>query len=263
MENRSYWKEEEELILRDWADKSQIYELFHAKAHAMYKKKNAGYVIPVIIISTLTGTANFAQSRIPEGFQGAYTMIIGGMNIIAAIVTTVSQFLKISELNEAHRVAALSWGKFYRNVRTDLTKHPLDRPDPHNTLKIAKEEFNRLLEISPLVPKTIIQEFNDKFQDNDEISKPEICDHIVPTPVYQMTREERGVMIQLIQNIAAENEAKEDEQLTKFKQNFFKANNRNPTDEEIADTFTKFKDSDVWRGHTLGGTPPCPPLKWI
>ena len=60
-----------------------------------------------------------------------------------------------------------------------------------------------------------------------------------------MTREERGVMIQLIQNIAAENEAKEDEQLTKFKQNFFKANNRNPTDEEIAETFTKFKESDV------------------
>jgi hypothetical protein len=245
MESRAYWKEEEELILRDWADKSQIYELFHAKGHAIYKKKNAMYVIPVIIISTLTGTANFAQGRVPIEYQDQYVMAIGALSIIAAIVTTISQFLKISELNEAHRVAALSWGKFYRNVRTDLSKHPLDRPDPQHTLKLAKEEFNRLLEISPLVPKKIIVQFNDRFQDNDEISKPEICDHIVPTPVYQMTKDERDAMIKIIQKIADENKEKEDEQLTKFKQNFFKANNRNPTEEEIQETFAGLKDSVV------------------
>jgi hypothetical protein len=244
MENRSYWKEEEEAILRDWADKAQIYELFHSKGHAVYKKKNAYYVIPVIIISTLTGTANFAQDRVPPDFQNAYTMITGSLNIIAAIVTTVSQFLKISELNEAHRVAALSWGKFYRNVRTELSKHPLDRMDPVHLLKLSKEEFNRLLEISPLVPKSIITKFNAKFADNDDISKPEICDHIVPTPVYQMTAEERASMIALIQKIS-DNNVPEDEQITKFKQTFFKANNRNPTEEEINETFRNLTDTDV------------------
>jgi len=244
MESRNYWKTEEEDILRDWADKSQIYELFHSKAHAMYKRKNASYVIPVIIISTLTGTANFAQDRIDPDYQNLFTMVIGGFNILAAIVTTISQFLKISELNEAHRVAALSWGKFYRNVRTELTKHPLDRIAPVHMLKMSKEEFNRLLEISPLVPKSIIVSFNERFQDDDAIAKPEICDNIVPTPVYKMSTTERAEMINLIHKIE-DLEEKEDEQLTKFKQNFFKANNRNPTEEEIKNTFAQFTDSAV------------------
>jgi hypothetical protein len=59
MENREYWKEEEERILKEWADKGQCYELMHARCHEIYRRKNTWFVIPVMIISTLTGTANF------------------------------------------------------------------------------------------------------------------------------------------------------------------------------------------------------------
>ena len=31
-EKRNYWKEEEELLLKEWADKAQCYELLHHKA---------------------------------------------------------------------------------------------------------------------------------------------------------------------------------------------------------------------------------------
>ena len=52
-EKRNYWKEEEENLLRDWADKAQCYELLHAKSHAVYKTRHTWFVIPVIIISTV------------------------------------------------------------------------------------------------------------------------------------------------------------------------------------------------------------------
>ena len=48
-------------------------------------------------------------------------------NIIAGIITTVSQFLNINELAESHRVAGISWDKFYRNIRVELVKCPEDR----------------------------------------------------------------------------------------------------------------------------------------
>ena len=57
---RNYWKEEEEGLLRQWADKSQCYQWMHTKAREIYQRKNAMYTIPVIILSTITGTANFA-----------------------------------------------------------------------------------------------------------------------------------------------------------------------------------------------------------
>ena len=51
-----------------------------------------------------------------------YSSIIG-VNIIAG-TTTVQQFLKISELNEVHRVSSITWDKFYRKIRVELAKPP-------------------------------------------------------------------------------------------------------------------------------------------
>lgn len=244
-ENRNYWKEEEELLLRDWADKAQCYELLHSKSHAVYKKKHTYFVIPVIIISTITGTANFAQDKIAEQYRNIFVMVTGGLNIMAAIITTIAQFLKISELNESHRVASYSWGKFFRNIKTELAKHPQDRMNPTDMLKICKEEYDRLIEISPLVPKHIVKIFNSKFMGDNNISKPEICDIITPTNIYNITKEERLEMAKLynppkLEPIVETNEEtveapipEVDPMIEKFRQTFFQLNNRDPTEEEI------------------------------
>ena len=257
MNDRLYWKEEEEIILRDWADKAQCYEVLHYKSHLKYKTKNTYYVVPVIIISTLTGTANFAQDRVGLEYQNAFVMATGSLSIIAAIVTTISQFLKISELNEGHRIASLSWGKFYRNIRTELAKHPLDRINPIDMLIGLKDEFDRLVEISPNIPKNIIEEFNNKFKTNN-ISKPEICDIISPTPIFQMSQDDRNKMINhilgkndVIINIPLEEGKLEadrimNEKINKFKNIYIKTHNRYPTDDELNTNFINlFKANDI------------------
>ena len=194
-EKRNYWKEEEELILKDWADKAQCYEWMHLKAHEKYKSKKTWFTIPVIIISTITGTANFAQERFGQNMVQYVVMVIGTLNLIAAIITTVYQFLKISELNESYRMSALSWGKYYRVIKTELLKHPLDRKSHEHIVKYASEEYDRLIEISPLIPKNIIKKFNTKFKLDPSFKKPEICTNQFVTDIYTMTIEERQGMI--------------------------------------------------------------------
>lgn len=250
MENREYWKEEEERILKEWADKGQCYELMHARCHEIYRRKNTWFVIPVIIISTLTGTANFAQDKIPASKRDIFVMTIGGFNIVAAIVTTISQYLKVSELNESYRAGSLSWGKFYRNIKTELAKHPLDRMGPSNMLKHYKEEYDRLIEIYPPIPPNIISEFNNKMNNVTELIKPEICDALYPTGIYPMSKDERIDMIKRFQPPVPEPEIidipnplnmaelevvpePEDPKVTKFKVAFFRINNRLPTEQEL------------------------------
>ena len=92
------WTPEHEKILIEWADKAMCYRWLHSKANAMYNSLNAWYTIPVIVISTLTGTANFAQERVPLAYQNFFVMIVGGFNILAGIITTIQQFLKITQL---------------------------------------------------------------------------------------------------------------------------------------------------------------------
>ena len=254
-ENRNYWKEEEELLLKDWADKAQCYELLHSKSHAVYKKKHTYFVIPVIIISTITGTANFAQDKVAEDYRNIFVMVTGGLNIMAAIITTIAQFLKISELNESHRVASYSWGKFFRNIKTELAKHPQDRMNPTDMLKICKEEYDRLIEISPLVPKHIVKNFNSKFLDNNDIAKPEICDVITPTNIYNMSKEARLEMAKLLNppklepieegtEVVDSNIPEIDPMIEKFKQTFFQLNNRDPTEEEIKASLGNLYEKD-------------------
>ena len=137
------WTPEHEKILVEWADKAMCYRWLHSKANSMYSRLNAWYTIPVIVISTLTGTANFAQERVPVDFQQYFVMIVGGFNILAGIITTVQQFLKITQLNESHRVSSIAWDKFYRNIKIEVSKHPDERLHVEQMIKICKEEFTQ------------------------------------------------------------------------------------------------------------------------
>ena len=182
------WTQEHEKILIEWADKAMCYRWLHTKSNAMYSTLNAWYTIPVIVISTLTGTANFAQERVPQGYQNYFAMIVGAFNIAAGIITTIQQFLKITQLNEAHRVSGIAWDKFYRNIKIELAKHPLERLDVKQMIKMSKEEFDRLMETSPIIPENIVNNFKTNFNAHnsfDKIVKPEICDILIPTDDYR------------------------------------------------------------------------------
>ena len=153
------WSNQHEQILIEWGDKAICYRWLHSTSHNSYASKTRWFTIPVIIISTLTGTANFAQERVPPEYIPYYTIAVGATNIIAGIITTIQQFLKINELNESHRVASISWDKFYRNIKLELAKSRNERIHAYQMLKISKEEFDRLMETSPSINPKIIEKF--------------------------------------------------------------------------------------------------------
>ena len=184
------WKRAHENILSDWGDKAMCYRWMHSNANSKYNRLNAMYTIPVIVISTLTGTANFAQEQFGP-YKSLAVVLIGSFNILAGIIQTIQQFLKISELNEAHRASSISWDKFYRNIKVELAKAPKERTPVEHMLKNCKEEFDRLMETSPRIPDQIILKFNnlkniDKknleyIEKFNNISKPEICGNLEST----------------------------------------------------------------------------------
>jgi len=177
------WSKQHEVILIEWADKALCYRWLHAECRNNYSRKNTWFTIPVIIMSTLTGTANFAQERIPLDYQPLYSVIVGSINIFAGIITTIQQFLKVTELNEAHRVSTISWDKFYRNIKLEISKSRIERIPPFQFLKLSKEEFDRLMETSPSIDKSVIERFKKKFSQEkyQNLYKPEICDNLETT----------------------------------------------------------------------------------
>jgi len=181
LDENAVWTEHHENILIEWADKATCYRWLHAKSHIDYSKANTWFTIPVIVMSTLTGTANFAQDRFPDSVKPVFSSIVGSVNIFAGILTTIQQFLKISEYNEAHRACSISWGKFYRNIKVELAKDPKERTNVKQLIKTQKEEFDRLMEISPPIGEKIIRRFKNEFCNENspnydpDLKKPEIC----------------------------------------------------------------------------------------
>jgi len=232
------WTIEHEQILVEWADKAMCYRWLHSRSNSMYSSLNAWYTIPVIIISTLTGTANFAQERVPIKYQSLFVMVVGGFNILAGIITTIQQFLKITQLNEAHRVSSIAWDKFYRNIKIELAKHPDERMNVTQMIKICKEEFDRLMETSPNIPDKIITNFKIEFQNlyskEPRIITPEICDSLISTELSRnpwASEENRNKKLNQIINKEKQNL----EIILNFQQTFFDINNREPLDSEIYD----------------------------
>jgi len=181
------WTVENENIMVEWCDVAQCYKWLNTRAHQKYSHRHAWFTIPAIVLSTVTGTASFAQTSLPIKYQAYAPMVLGTINICIGILTTIQQYLKISELNEAHRVAAIAWDKFARNIRIELAKSPLERTECGHFLKHHRQEYDRLMETSPSIPTDILQQFkstlpgkkgseeNKKF---NELKKPDICDTI-------------------------------------------------------------------------------------
>ena len=164
---QKYWKKTDENLLEEWADHGKSFRWMHEQARLKFWKKNIQFQVPVIILSTLTGAANFAQERVDPAYQGYYAITVGFFNIIAGIIATIQTFLKVSESLEGHRVASVAWGKYYHNVKTELQKEPEDREDVVDFMKYAKMEYEKLVEQSPPIPPAIVERLKSNINKSD------------------------------------------------------------------------------------------------
>ena len=165
-------------------------------------------------------------------------MGVGFVNILAGIITTIQQFLKISELNEGHRVSAIAWDKFYRKIKVELSKPIPERQNITDFLKSCTEEFDRLMETSPIIQKQIIGLFQKTFSGRKmtdaqkaaflKLKKPEICDSLesVQSSLYKQDIGEKlktdykqmitDVVTNKVNNSAEELENKKSELINQF-----------------------------------------------
>jgi len=152
------WRNEQENILKKWADRSLCFKIMHERSYKKYWCLNAWYNIPVIIISTITGTGNFASGSF--GPNNEYIIfILGAFNIFAGILATIATYTAVARKVEEHRFASVAWDKFARRLQIELAKTRANRVRAKEFVKSSAEEYDRLIEMSPILPNDIIRWF--------------------------------------------------------------------------------------------------------
>jgi hypothetical protein len=189
MEEAAVWSSECEKLLSEWSEKASCFRWLHSRCEIKYRRRYYLFSIPVIVLSTLTGTANFGmESYVPEDQQAAATAIVGGLNLFAGILSTLQNFLKVAENMESHRQAGVAWSKLGRNISIELALDPSRRAIASDFLKISRAEYDRLIEQSPCITDDIISTFKSRFKDY-EVSKPSICNGLDKCDIFKVPSE--------------------------------------------------------------------------
>jgi hypothetical protein len=190
-ENIEEWSDEIEELLSEWGEVAMCYAYLHNFGQRKYKKKYHHLQIPIIILSTLTGTANFAtDSYVPTDFKQGFSAGVGSLNIFCGILGTLLSFLRYSEIYEGHRIAALAWSKLSRNIEIELSLQDKKRKPCRDFLKICRSEYDNLLESSPNIDLDIINDFNKKFNDKyPDVRKPVICNGLKSIEPYKLDKD--------------------------------------------------------------------------
>lgn len=176
------YNESLELILSEEAEKALALRWSHDAAQRWTANKSSWIMIPSIIMSSLASVGSFGGTNLLP-FDGA-DKIIGFISLGVATINTIGSYYGFSKRSEAHRVAALLYGRIHRWLTFQLSLPRKQRIPAADLLKVVKEEGDRLNEISPQLPTTIIQKFKREFK-HTTTAVPEILNGLGKVDVFK------------------------------------------------------------------------------
>jgi hypothetical protein len=163
-----------EKLIAEEAERCTGNSWLHTKAEAYYATRNSWIALPTIILSTLVGFLSGSSASIFKGEPTIASIGIGCISLFTGVISTVGNFYNFAKLNEGHRIAAIQYAKLGRFLSIELTLPKSERIAAKDVLKITKDNIERLLEISPSIPESIIKRYLEEFKERyPDIAHPD------------------------------------------------------------------------------------------
>jgi hypothetical protein len=153
-------------------EKAHCLSWCHKKAEEKYSRLRTFIDLPVITLSSICGFLQIGSNTMFDD-EKISAIALGALSLFVAILSTTQTYFKWSARAESHRIAAIQWSRLYRLLHIEMNLPRDQRKAAHDLLKDTKDTYDRLQEISPLIPPDIISTFQTKFIKDKDISKPE------------------------------------------------------------------------------------------
>lgn len=159
------WSDQVELYLKDIGEKSHAYSYLHKASERLYDYKRMYIDLPSITLSTICGTLSIGNSSLfGQSNEQLAGVVIGCGSLLVGLLGTVNSYFGWGKRAENHRLTHLQYGKLFRFIQIELSLPREQRMGCPDLLKYVRETYERLQEISPIVPQHIIQRFMTKFK---------------------------------------------------------------------------------------------------
>ena len=178
------WDDAIEKILSEMGDEAQINAYLHKKAQEYFTIKNIKFQLPIIVLSALSGTGNFISANFPD-YSEYIILGVGGVSIFTSIISSVAQFLQVSQLSENHRMSYLSWEKFHSTIKFQLNKRRIARDNIKDFVSLIIPEYQRLKEISADIPTHILESIKNNKKKLKDMQVPYMLNGFHPVKPYK------------------------------------------------------------------------------
>lgn len=179
------WNERLEAYFASTGEKANCLSIVHKKCEEKYSYLRSFIDLPVIVISSLTGFFSVGSSTMFEGHEQSASIALGIASLLVSVLNTTGSYFAWSKRAEGHRISAIQYARLYRFLQIEMSLPREERQTPSDLLKYTKEAYDRLQEISPLVPPSILQEYAKKFEKYKDISLPEEMNGLEHIQVFQ------------------------------------------------------------------------------
>lgn len=190
-ERTIHWSEPLEQLVASEGEKCRGLAWLNQQAEAYYAKRSNAIAIPVIILSTLAGTASVGSTSLFGGETQISSIVIGLVSIGVGILNTISSYFSFARKAESHRIAYLQYSKLFSIIRVEMSLPRDERQQPDQLLKQIRDGMERLAETTPSPPPAILSDFNAHFKDEDKsISRPVEVNGLQKITIYKSVSRE-------------------------------------------------------------------------
>ena len=178
------WTDRLEEFFASSAEKAHCLSVLHKQAESVYSSRKTFIDLPVIIGSGVIGflnagsTSMFADPKIAS-------IALGVGSLVVSVLQTINAYFSWAKRAEGHRIASIQYSRLYRFLSIEMSLPRGERLEPSALLKQTKDTYDRLQEISPLLPPSILREFRKTYDKETEISKPEEANGLEKVIVYR------------------------------------------------------------------------------
>ena len=145
--------------------------ILHKDAEALYSYRRTFIELPVIVGSALIGFLNAGSTSMFEDPKTS-SVALGVGSLVVSLLQTVNTYFNWSKRAEGHRLASIQYAKLYRFLSIEMSLPREERMSPTELLKQVKDTYDRLQEVSPLLPPDVLSSFKKKTEKYTDISKP-------------------------------------------------------------------------------------------
>lgn len=167
-------------------EKCHCLTLLHKQSESLYNNRRNWIDLPVIVGSALIGFLNAGSSSMFDDPKIS-SIALGIGSLAMGILNSFGTYFGWSKRAEGHRISAIQYAKLYRFLKIEMALPRNQRISPTDLLKRVKDDYDRLAEISPIIPDIVINDFKKKFGDHkyDDISKPEETNGLEKIVIYE------------------------------------------------------------------------------